>query len=78
MGVSGWYPGWYGKGHILISIYSMPYNANSVCNKSNYMGATSGAGTAYPSWLLAAQNISPQLILLLQVKHLFSIFNLDF
>ena len=41
MGVSGWHPGWYGKGHILISIYSMPYNANSVCNKNNYMGATS-------------------------------------
>jgi hypothetical protein len=20
MGVSGWYPGWYGKGHVLISI----------------------------------------------------------
>ena len=23
MGVSGWYPGWYGKGHVLISIYHM-------------------------------------------------------
>ena len=56
MGFSGWYPGWYGKGHVLISIYiSMlytlfPYHVIFVSFDSYTTGVTSGVVTVWGSY----------------------------
>jgi hypothetical protein len=50
--VSGWYPGWYGKGHVLISIYRMSLSDGCTTQLENHVVFLYFGGCLKTEWLL--------------------------